>query len=123
MIKKKIKNQIFTGIVHIKITFNNTIVTVTDLKGAAIAWASTGSAGFTGGRKGTAFAAQKATTKAIINAKEYGLQKVEIVVKGQGPGREAALRSFQNIGVRVISIKDITAIPYNGCRPPKRRRV
>jgi small subunit ribosomal protein S11 len=93
------------------------------LTGNAIAWASGGCAGFTGTRKGTAFAAQRATEKAIMNAREYGLKKVEVIIKGQGSGREAALRILQNTGVNVISIKDVTAIPYNGCRPPKRRRV
>lgn len=121
--KKKTKPIVATGIVHIQSTFNNTIVSVTDLSGNTIAWASSGSAGFKGTRKGTSFAAQMAAEKATLKAIEFGLKKVEVLVKGQGSGRETAIRALQTTGVKIISIKDITPVPYNGCRPPKRRRV
>lgn len=121
--KKKTKRTITTGVVHIQSTFNNTIVTVTDLNGNSIAWASSGSAGFKGTRKGTPFAAQMAAEKATLKAIEFGLKKVEVLVKGQGSGRETAIRSLQTTGIEILSIKDITPVPYNGCRPPKRRRV
>ena len=121
--KKKTKPIVATGIVHIQSTFNNTIVSVTDLNGNTIAWASSGSAGFKGTRKGTSFAAQMAAEKATLKALEFGLKKVEVLVKGQGSGRETAIRALQTTGVKIISIKDITPVPYNGCRPPKRRRV
>ena len=121
--KKKTKRNITTGVVHIQSTFNNTIVTVTDLNGNSIAWASSGSAGFKGTRKGTPFAAQMAAEKATLKAIESGLKKVEVLVKGQGSGRETAIRSLQTTGIEILSIKDITPVPYNGCRPPKRRRV
>ena len=121
--KKKTKPIVATGIVHIQSTFNNTIVSVTDLTGNIIAWASSGSAGFKGTRKGTSFAAQMAAEKATLKAVEFGLKKVEVLVKGQGSGRETAIRALQTTGVKIISIKDITPVPYNGCRPPKRRRV
>jgi small subunit ribosomal protein S11 len=121
--KKKTKPIVATGIVHIQSTFNNTIVTVTDLNGNSLAWASAGSAGFKGTRKGTSFAAQMAAEKATLKALEFGLKKVEVLVKGQGSGRETAIRALQTTGVKIISIKDITPVPYNGCRPPKRRRV
>lgn len=122
-IKKKARQNITSGIVHIQSSYNNTIVTVTDLNGNSIAWASAGSAGFKGTRKGTAFAAQIASEKALKKALTYGLKKVEILVKGPGSGRETAIRALQTTGVKIKSIKDITAIPYNGCRPPKRRRI
>jgi len=121
--KKKTKRNITSGVVHIQSTFNNTIVTVTDLNGNSIAWASSGSAGFKGARKGTPFAAQMAAEKATLKAIESGLKKVEVLVKGQGSGRETAIRALQITGVEILSIKDITPVPYNGCRPPKRRRV
>lgn len=121
--KKKIKRNIPSGVVHIQSTFNNTIVTVTDLKGNSIAWASSGSAGFKGTRKGTSFAAQIAAKKATSQAIDSGLKKVKVLVKGRGPGRETAIRALQTTGVKIVSIKDITPIPYNGCRPPNRRRV
>ena len=122
-IKKKARQNITSGIVHIQSSYNNTIVTVTDLNGNSIAWASAGSAGFKGTRKGTAFAAQIASEKALKKALTYGLKKVEILVKGPGSGRETAIRALQTTGVKIKSIKDITAIPYNGCRTPKRRRI
>src|SRR6476469_3845963 len=121
--KKKTMPLVATVIVHIQSTFNNTIVTVTDLNGNSLAWASSGSAGFKGTRKGTSFAAQMAAEKATLKAIEFGLKKVEVLVKGQGSGRETAIRALQTTGVKIISIKDITPVPYNGCRPPKRRRV
>lgn len=122
-VKKKVKRTIVTGVVHIQSTFNNTIITITDLNGNTIAWASAGSTGFKGTRKGTPYAAQKASETAVLKAVESGLKKVEILVKGQGSGRETAIRALQTTGVEIISIKDITPVPYNGCRPPKRRRV
>lgn len=115
---------IFTsGIVHIQSTFNNTIVTITNLTGDTISWASAGSSGFKGARKGTPFAAQTAAEKAAIDALSSGLKKVKILVKGQGSGRETAIRSIQGAGFDITSIQDITPVPHNGCRPPKRRRV
>lgn len=122
-IKKKIKRNIPSGIIHIQSTFNNTIVTITDLKGNSVAWASAGTAGFKGTRKGTSFAAQLAAKKATLQAIDFGLKKVKVLVKGRGPGRETAIRALQTTGVKIVSIKDITPIPYNGCRPPNRRRV
>lgn len=123
-IKKKIKKNIPSGIIHIQATFNNTIVTVTELNGDTISWASAGSSGFKGARKGTPFAAQMASEKATLKALETaGLKKVDILVKGQGPGRETAIRALQTTGINILSIKDITPVPYNGCRPPKRRRI
>ena len=122
-IKKKIKRNILSGIVHIHSTFNNTIITITDLKGNTISWASAGSSGFKGTKKGTSFAAQTASKKATLNAIESGLKKVKVLVKGRGPGRETAIRVLQTTGIKIVSIKDITPIPYNGCRPPNRRRI
>lgn len=121
--RKKIKRNISSGMIHIQSTFNNTIVTVTDLNGNTLAWASSGTAGFKGSRKNSPFAAQMAAEKATLKALESGLKKVEVLVKGQGSAREAALRALQTTGVKIVSIKDITPVPYNGCRPPKRRRV
>lgn len=121
--KKKIKRNITSGVIHIQSTFNNTIVTVTDLNGNTLSWASAGTAGFKGTRKGTPFAAQMAAEKATLQALDSGLKKVEVLVKGQGSGRETAIRALQTTGVQIISIRDITPIPYNGCRPPKRRRI
>jgi small subunit ribosomal protein S11 len=120
---KKDKRVIPLGIVHIQSTFNNTIVTISDIKGDTLSWASAGSTGFKGARKSTPFAAQTAAEKAALDAVNLGLKKVEIVVKGQGSGRETAIRSIQGAGLEIISIKDITPVPHNGCRPPKRRRV
>jgi len=120
---KKVKRNIIAGIVHIQSTFNNTIVTVTDLNGNTIAYSSAGSNGFKGTRKATPFAAQVAAENAISKALNDGLKKVEIVIKGQGVGRETAIRAIQKMDLRVITIKDVTPIPHNGCRPPKKRRV
>ena len=120
---KKDKITFITGIVHIQSTFNNTIVTITNLTGDTISWASAGSAGFKGARKGTPFAAQMAAEKAASGALNSGLKIVKILVKGQGSGRETAIRSIQGVGFEINSIQDITPVPHNGCRPPKRRRV
>ena len=120
---KKVKLNNITGVVHIQSTFNNTIVTITDTIGNTISWASAGSAGFKGARKGTPFAAQTASEAASLTALNLGLKKVDIFVKGQGSGRETAIRAVQNIGLEIRSIKDITPVPHNGCRPPKKRRV
>ncbi|MCL4386287.1 MAG: 30S ribosomal protein S11 [Cyanobacteria bacterium] len=120
---KKDKNTFTSGIVHIQSTFNNTIVTITNLNGDTISWASAGSAGFKGARKSTPFAAQSAAEKAALVALNTGLKNVEILVKGQGSGRETAIRAIKEAGFEIISIQDITSVPHNGCRPPKRRRV
>ena len=121
--KRKAKKVEPVAIAHIQSTFNNTIVTITDLKGNTITWASSGTVGFSGTRKGTPFAASKAAEAAAKEAKELGVQKVEVWVKGPGPGREAAIRALQSAGLQVFAIRDVTPIPHNGCRPPKRRRV
>ncbi len=121
--KKKEKKNISTGIVHIQSTFNNTIVTITDPVGNVVAWSSAGVQGFKGSRKSTLFAAQLAAEDAAKKAMEHGMKNVEVYVKGPGAGRESALRSLQAAGFNVILIKDVTPIPHNGCRPPKRRRV
>lgn len=120
---KKNRTNIGTGIVHIQSTFNNTIVTVTTMGGDTISWASSGSSGFKGARKGTPFAAQTAAEKAALEALSRGLKTVEILVKGQGSGRETAIRSIEGAGLQILSIQDITPVPHNGCRPRKRRRV
>ena len=120
---KKSKKNIVSGIVHINSTFNNTIITITDLAGDTISWSSAGSVGFKGARKGTPFAAQTATEAASSAAIDQGLRKVEVLIRGQGSGRETSVRALEVIGLDIISIKDITPIPHNGCRPPKRRRV
>jgi small subunit ribosomal protein S11 len=121
--KRKIRKNIPTGIVHIRSTFNNTLVTITDVNGNAISWASSGIRGFRGSRKSTPFAAQLAADQAARAAQDHGMQTVSIRVSGPGAGRESALRAIQSAGLRVTSIKDVTPIPHNGCRPPKRRRV
>ena len=120
---KKVKRTLSSGQVHIFATFNNTIVTVTDLQGNTVAWGSAGSAGFKGSRKSTPFAARLAAEQAIKAAMAMGLQEVELFVKGPGPGRESAIRAVQTLGLRVTSIADVTPVPHNGCRPPKKRRV
>ena len=120
---KKAKLKVTTGVVHISSTFNNTIVTITDVKGNTIAWSSAGATGFKGARKGTPFAAQTASEAATATAVSLGLKTVEVLVKGQGSGRETAIRAIQNAGLQITAIKDITSIPHNGCRPPKKRRV
>ena len=122
-VTKKDKKSFTNGVVHIQSTFNNTIVTITNLTGDTISWASAGSSGFKGARKSTPFAAQTAAEKAALEALNSGLKKVEILVKGQGSGRETAIRAIEGVGFDIVSIQDITAVPHNGCRPPKRRRV
>ena len=120
---KKNKNSFTNGIVHIQSTFNNTIVTITTMIGDTISWASSGSSGFKGARKGTPFAAQTAAEKAALEALSTGIKTVEILVKGQGSGRETAIRAIEGAGLEILSIQDITPVPHNGCRPRKRRRV
>ncbi|MEW5807237.1 MAG: 30S ribosomal protein S11 [Acidobacteriota bacterium] len=122
-LKKKEKKHIPNGIAHIHATFNNTIVCITDIEGNVLGWSSAGRLGFKGSRKGTPFAAQMAAQAAGNGAKEYGLKSVEVRVKGPGAGRESSIRALQSIGLDIKSIKDVTPIPHNGCRPPKRRRV
>ncbi|HBT20944.1 MAG TPA: 30S ribosomal protein S11 [Peptococcaceae bacterium] len=121
--KKREKKNVEVGIAHIKSTFNNTIITITDKNGNTISWASAGTVGFKGSRKSTPFAAQLAAEAAAKEAMEHGMKEVECYVKGPGAGREAAIRSLQAAGLEVSVIKDVTPIPHNGCRPPKRRRV
>jgi small subunit ribosomal protein S11 len=121
--RKKTKKNVSTGIAHIQSTFNNTIVTITDLQGNVVAWSSSGARGFKGSRKSTPFAGQLAAEDAARKAAEHGMRTVAIFVKGPGSGRESALRAFQTVGMRVTLIRDVTPIPHNGCRPPKRRRV
>jgi small subunit ribosomal protein S11 len=121
--KKAVKKNVAAGIAHIKSTFNNTIVTITDVNGSVISWASAGSRGFKGSRKSTPFAAQLAAEEAARRAMEHGMRSVAVFVKGPGAGRESALRALQSAGFKVTLIRDVTPIPHNGCRPPKRRRV
>ncbi len=121
--RKKIKKMVPQGQAHIFATFNNTIVTITDMNGNTIAWASAGSAGFKGSRKSTPFAARLASQNAATLAQDHGMQEMEISEQGPGPGRENAIRALQASGIRVTSIRDITPVPHNGCRPPKKRRV
>ena len=121
--KKRERLNVESGQAHIQASFNNTIVTITDMSGNAISWCSSGSLGFKGSRKSTPFAAQMAAEEAAKGAMEHGLKTVEVYVKGPGSGREAAIRALQTAGLNITMIKDITPIPHNGCRPPKRRRV
>ena len=121
--KKRVKKNIASGVVHIQSTFNNTIVTITDVGGNVVSWSSAGVQGFKGSRKSTPFSAQLAAEDAAKKAMEHGMKTVEVYVKGPGPGRESALRALQAAGFNVTMIKDVTPIPHNGCRPPKRRRV
>lgn len=120
---KKGKRQVVDGLAHIHASFNNTIITITDRQGGALSWATAGGSGFRGARKSTPFAAQVAAERAGEAAKDYGLQNLEVFVKGPGPGREAAVRALNAVGYRITNITDVTPIPHNGCRPPKRRRV
>ncbi|MCC6225778.1 MAG: 30S ribosomal protein S11 [Microthrixaceae bacterium] len=121
--RKKERKNVTHGVVHIKSSFNNTIVSISDLEGNVISWASAGNVGFKGSRKSTPFAAQMAAEQAARRAMEHGVRKVDVVVKGPGSGRETAIRSIQNVGIEVTGIKDVTPVPHNGCRPPKRRRM
>src|SRR5476651_2411169 len=122
-VRKKVKKNVAEGIAHIHASFNNTIITITDRQGNALSWATAGGAGFRGSRKSTPFAAQVAAEKAGRAAQEYGVKTLEVRIKGPGPGRESAVRSLNALGIKVTNIIDVTPIPHNGCRPPKRRRV
>jgi small subunit ribosomal protein S11 len=121
--RKRERKNVAYGVAHIKSSFNNTIITITDSEGNALSWASAGNVGFKGSRKSTPFAAQMAAEKAGRAAMEHGLRKVDVLVKGPGSGRETAIRSLQALGLEISGIKDVTPTPHNGCRPPKRRRV
>jgi small subunit ribosomal protein S11 len=121
--RKTVRKNIGAGIAHIRSTFNNTIITITDVNGSTVSWASAGSRGFKGSRKSTPFAAQLAAEDAVRKAYDHGLRSVSVVVKGPGSGRESALRALTKTGIKVTGIRDITPIPHNGCRPPKKRRV
>jgi small subunit ribosomal protein S11 len=121
--KPKVRKNIATGIAHIQSTFNNTIVTLTDTQGNALSWSSAGAVGFKGTKKGTPFAAQLAAEAAARRAQDHGLKRVEVLVKGPGAGRETAIRALATVGIEVSLIRDVTPLPHNGCRPPKRRRV
>ena len=121
--RKKVGRTVTDGIAHIHASFNNTIVMVTDRQGNALAWATAGGSGFRGSRKSTPFAAQVAAENMTDRLKEYGLQNLEVKIKGPGPGRESAVRAFNNAGFKITNITDVTPIPHNGCRPPKKRRV
>jgi small subunit ribosomal protein S11 len=122
-VRKKVKKNVAEGIAHIHASFNNTIITITDRQGNALSWATTGSAGFKGSRKSTPFAAQVAAEAAGRQAQECGVKNLEVRIKGPGPGRESAMRALNAIGFKITSIADVTPIPHNGCRPPKRRRI
>ncbi len=121
--RKKVKKQVADGMAHVHASFNNTIVTLTDRQGNALSWATSGGSGFRGSRKSTPFAAQVAAERAGNAAKEYGLKNIEVFIKGPGPGRESAVRALNSVGFNVTNITDVTPIPHNGCRPPKKRRV
>ncbi len=121
--RRRGKRQVVDGLAHVHASFNNTIITITDRQGGALSWATAGGSGFRGARKSTPFAAQVAAERAGIAAREYGLQNLEVFVKGPGPGREAAVRALNAAGYKITNITDVTPIPHNGCRPPKRRRV
>ena len=122
-VKKNVKRQVLDAVAHIHASFNNTIITITDRQGIALSWATAGGCGFRGSRKSTPFAAQVAAERAGTAAKDYGVKNVEVRVKGPGPGRESAVRALNVVGFRVTQIEDVTPIPHNGCRSPKRRRV
>ena len=121
--KKKLKKSVTIGIANIKTTFNNTIITISDILGNTICWASSGTSGFKGARKNTPFAAQSAARNAASKAMELGMEKVEVVIKGRGNGRETSIRALKTAGLNILSIEDKTAVPHNGCRPPKKRRL
>ena len=122
-VKKKVKKNVVEGIAHVHASFNNTIITITDRQGNALAWATSGGAGFKGSRKSTPFAAQVAAEAAGKAAQEYGVKNVEVRIKGPGPGRESSVRALNSIGLKITAIEDVTPVPHNGCRPPKKRRV
>src|SRR5690625_1234315 len=121
--RKRIRKSVSDGIAHIHASFNNTIITITDRQGNALAWATAGAAGFKGSRKSTPFAAQVAAEQAGRNAQDHGIKNLEVRIKGPGPGRESSVRALNALGIRITSISDITPLPHNGCRPPKRRRI
>jgi small subunit ribosomal protein S11 len=122
-IRKKVKKQVADGVAHVHASFNNTIITITDRQGNPLSWATSGGSGFRGSRKSTPFAAQVAADRAGQAVKEYGVRNLDVNVKGPGPGRESAVRALNNAGFKITSITDVTPIPHNGCRPPKKRRV
>lgn len=122
-VRKKIKKNIVEGIAHIHASFNNTIITITDRHGNTLAWSTSGGQGFKGSRKSTPFAAQSAAESAGRIALEYGIKNLEVYIKGPGPGRESAVRALHGLGIKITTISDVTPIPHNGCRPPKRRRI
>lgn len=122
-VRKKVKKQVSEGIAHVHASFNNTIITITDRQGNALSWATSGGAGFKGSRKSTPFAAQVAAEKAGKVAQEYGIKSLDVQVQGPGPGRESSVRALNALGIKITSISDVTPLPHNGCRPPKRRRV
>lgn len=121
--RKRVKKQVADGMAHVHASFNNTIITITDRQGNALAWATVGGSGFRGSRKSTPFAAQVAAERAGEMAKEYGLKNLEVFVNGPGPGRESSIRALNAVGYKITNITDVTPIPHNGCRPPKKRRV
>ena len=122
-VKKKVKKSVAEGIAHIHASFNNTIITITDRQGNALSWATSGGAGFKGSRKSTPFAAQVAAEAAGKAAQEFGVKNIEVKIKGPGPGRESSVRALNAIGLKITSIQDVTPVPHNGCRPPKKRRI
>src|SRR5919202_606095 len=122
-VRKQVKKNVAEGIAHIHASFNNTIITITDRQGNALSWATSGGAGFKGSRKSTPFAAQVAAERAGRVAVEYGVKNLEVRIKGPGPGRESAVRALNNLGIKITQIQDVTPVPHNGCRPPKRRRI
>ncbi|AGA34193.1 SSU ribosomal protein S11p (S14e) [Thioalkalivibrio nitratireducens DSM 14787] len=121
--KKKVRKNVAEGVAHVYASFNNTIITITDRQGNTLSWATSGGSGFRGSRKSTPFAAQVAAERAGSAAQEHGVKNLEVLVKGPGPGRESAVRALNNVGFKITNISDITPIPHNGCRPPKKRRV
>jgi small subunit ribosomal protein S11 len=122
-VKKKVRKSVSEGIAHIHASFNNTIITITDRQGNALSWATSGGAGFKGSRKSTPFAAQVAAEAAGKAAQEFGVKNIEVRIKGPGPGRESSVRALNSVGLKITSIQDVTPVPHNGCRPPKKRRI